>query len=326
MIVTRAPLRISLAGGGTDQPSFYNGRGSSWISAAIDKYCYTMLNDKFTDGYFLKYSSSENCLQIDEIKHDLIRESLKFLPPRNPIEITFTADLPGGTGLGSSGSFLVSLLLALHVHRKEYVSALQLAEEATEIEKNRLKKPIGLQDQYIAAIGGISEFKIDRLGHLTFNNLLLDRNSTQTLAYKLSLFYTGIMRESFNILQDQVNRTINKDKLIIQDLEKVAESFPKIKDALLTANFKKLGYEYDLYWKSKRGRTNGMSNSVIDEAYELAVNEASFGGKLIGAGGGGFLLFVTEQKTLLRQVLHELGIFEVNYRFVEDGATILYRD
>jgi D-glycero-alpha-D-manno-heptose-7-phosphate kinase len=326
MIVTHAPLRLSLAGGGTDQPSFFVGRGSRWISAAIDKYCYTMLNDKFTDGYFLKYSTLEHCNEINEIKHDLIREALKFLPPRNPIELTFTADIPGGTGLGSSGSFLVSLLLALHVHRKEYVSSIQLAEEATEIEMNLLKKPIGLQDQYIAAIGGISEFVVDEFGKLTFNNLLLNKHSMQNLASRLSLFYTGINREASLVLQDQVLKTLGNDRSMIHELEKIAQNYPDIKAAILNEDFNQLAKLYDTHWRNKRKRTEGITNSTIDQIYEIAINNSSQGGKLIGAGGGGFLLFVAADKILLRNALRKIGISEVPYRFVENGATILFRD
>ena len=325
MIITRAPLRISLAGGGTDLPSYFLGKGTSWIAGAINKYCYTMINDRFSEGHLLKYSISEECKEIGDIKHELIRETLKFLPPKNYLEITFTADLPGGTGLGSSGSFLVSLLHALHAHRKETVSAVQLAEEATEIEMKLLKKPIGLQDQYISSIGGITEFEVNPLGKLTFTALPLSSHETQNLENRLGLFFTGQTRLSSSILQNQVDRTIMQDQEMIQDLESVTKDYVKIKECIMKQDISKLGDFFDLHWKRKRIRVAGMTNPNLDKIYDRAVEHYAYGGKLIGAGGGGFMIFATDKKKLLSETLKELGIEEISYRFVDDGATLLYR-
>jgi D-glycero-alpha-D-manno-heptose-7-phosphate kinase len=312
MILTRAPLRISIAGGGTDFPDYYLGRGAKWISAAIKKYCYTSINDRFSDDFLIKYSRTEQVSDIDEITHPLIRTALQALPPSRPIELTFSADLPGGTGLGSSASFLVSLLEALHLHRNENRTPDYIAQEATEIEMNILKEPIGLQDQYISSIGGVTEFKITEHGEISWEHLPVPQSKVnQLFRENFLLLFTGYKRESRNILTTQKNLMRDKKSIVIEQLDYVGSKVEEIKNAIILNDAEKCGKLFDDHWMFKKLTNENMSNSDIDEIYKVALKGGAFGGKLIGAGGGGFLLFVTSDKRKLREELSNFHLSEI---------------
>ena len=319
-------MRIPLAGGGTDLPSYYLGRGSSWISVAINKYCYTQINQTFDKHFLLKYSLLEKVMEVDDIKHNLIREALNYLEINNPLELTFTADLPGGTGLGSSSSFLVSLLQGLHSHRKVKVTEELIAEQATQIEMVILNEPIGLQDQYISALGGLKEFHVKSNGELNWNDLEISKDKLDLLQNNLLLYYTGYTRNSKTILEEQKSRTLNIDKKIIENLDFVKSQVNLIKTAIMESNLENLGFLFDKHWQQKKERSLNMSNSSINSFYDFALTNGALGGKLVGAGGGGFVLLVAENANLLRKNLEITKFREIPFDFTFSGTQTIYED
>jgi D-glycero-alpha-D-manno-heptose-7-phosphate kinase len=323
VILTRSPLRISIAGGGTDLPSYYLGRGSSWISGAINHYCYTAANYGFAEEYLIKYANSERVKDVSEIKHNLIRETLLFSKQDSPLELTFSADLPGGTGLGSSSAFTVSLLGALHTYNKRHFSAAQLAEEATQIERDLLKEPIGLQDQYISALGGITKFSVDDVGNLSWQQIPVSTNWYNRFEEKIFLIYTGKTRLANEFLSKQVEKTMANDSELIRQLDWVKESVSQIYDFLINSDFSSYGSFLDEYWAKKRKRDIGMTSTGIDDIYSNAIKNGAIGGKLIGAGGSGFLMFITSDKEKLRASVDPLGTREVPFSFDHQGFSVL---
>lgn len=326
MIVTRAPLRISIAGGGTDLPSYYLGRGSSWISGAINHYCYTSANFGFAEQYLLKYADLERVGEIAQVRHNLIREALNFTGQSSPLELTFSADLPGGTGLGSSSAFTVSLLGALHGYNKRHFSSSQLAYEATQIERDILNEPIGLQDQFISALGGVTKFDVDEKGNLIWQHLPVSANWFNRFEESIFLMYTGKTRLANELLSAQVKKTQEKDPEIISQLDWVRDSVNQIYKFLLTGDFNSYGAFLDEYWMKKRRRQFNMSNSEIDQVYDEAISNGATGGKLIGAGGAGFLMFITSDKEKLRASIDPTGKKEVPFNFDHQGFSILSRN
>ena len=324
MILARAPLRISIAGGGTDLPSYYIGRGTSWISGAINKYCYAAANYGFADEFLVKYSNLERVQSAEKINHNLIRETLVYLKQLNPLELTFSADLPGGTGLGSSSAFIVSQLAALHAYNHRQFSAKQLAEEATYIEREILKEPIGLQDQYISALGGVTKFEIDEKGSLSWERLQVPVNWYNSFAEKIFLFYTGKTRMANEFLGVQESRTLANDKQMISELDWVKDSVKGVCSLLIQGDFDNYGRFLNEYWLKKRNR--GISNSSIDNIYTKALKNGAVGGKLIGAGGSGFLMFIVQDKERVRKAIDPTGLFEVPFSFDQQGACILIQD
>jgi D-glycero-alpha-D-manno-heptose-7-phosphate kinase len=325
VILTRTPLRISIGGGGTDLPSYYRRRGGSVISAAIDKYLYVAINGTFTDDYLLKYSIHERVRRIDEIQHALIREVLARYAVPPGIEIVSVADIPAGTGLGSSGSFTVGLLRALHAYSHQQCSMQALAEEACHIEIERLADPVGKQDQYIAAFGGVTQFEFKSDDTVDVERMELSAETLADLEDHLLLFFTGYSRNAASILADQKEKSEVDDAAMLANLDYVNDLGASIGSALTsgdTAKFAELMHEH---WTHKRRRSQGITNEQIDAWYELARSNGALGGKLVGAGAGGFLLFYAEEPRRVRQSMATAGLPEVRFGFDHDGSVVLAR-
>ena len=324
MIITRSPLRISLGGGGTDLPSYYGDHGGFLIAGAIDRYVYVTVIRPFTPGIFLKYSQLEHVDQVEEVNHRIVREALKFFNLKTPqIEITTLADIPAGTGLGSSGSFTTALLKALYAHRKRLVHPHELAELACDIEINRLSEPIGKQDQYIAAYGGLTCFTFEKDGRVEAEPLKVSMDTLFDLEDNLLLFFTGFARDAGSILKDQHARSLQNDAEMIKNLHFVKELGYRSRECLekgCTAEFGALMHEH---WKHKKKRSASMSNSKIDEWYEHGFKNGANGGKLVGAGGGGFLMFYAEDRNRLRHAMARAGLEEVRFRFDFEGTKVM---
>jgi D-glycero-alpha-D-manno-heptose-7-phosphate kinase len=324
VIITRSPLRISLGGGGTDVPSYYQEHGGFLLAAAIDRYVYVTVMRPFKEGIYLKYSEIEQVQKVKDIKHPIIREVLLDLKLKTPqIEITTLADIPSGTGLGSSGSFTTALIKALYSHYKMNIHPQQLAELACDIEINKLCEPIGKQDQYIAAYGGITEFRFHQDGSVSSEVLQLGMQTIHDLEDNLLLFFTGISRSAGSILKDQVDKSKTKDSNMIENLHFTKELGIKSKSALLDGNTTLFGELMHEHWEHKKSRSQGMTNNFIDEAYNVALKSGAVGGKLVGAGGGGFLMFYANDKDKLRRKMEEIGLEEVRFQFDFEGTKVI---
>ena len=324
MIIARSPLRISLGGGGTDLASYYEDHEGFLIAAAIDKYVYVTVMRPFTEGIYLKYSQLENVKSIAEVKHPIIREALGMMGIRTPqIEITTLADIPAGTGLGSSGSFTTALLKALYTHRKRHIHQEELAELACHVEIDLLGEPIGKQDQYIAAIGGLTCFTFDKSGKVKCEPLKISMQTIFDLEDNLLLFFTGFSRSASGILSDQKKRSQNKDPEMIKNLHYVKDLGIRSKDALEKGDTKLFGELMHEHWENKKRRSGGMSNSQIDEWYEIGMRNGAIGGKLVGAGGGGFLMFMTHDRNKLRKAMTNVGLEEVRFKFDFEGSKVV---
>jgi D-glycero-alpha-D-manno-heptose-7-phosphate kinase len=311
MIIVRSPLRISLGGGGTDLSSYYRDHEGFLIAAAIDKYVYVSIIKPFRAGIYLKYSEIEHVDAVDQVKHRIIREALRLFPAEAAqIEITTLADIPAGTGLGSSGSFTTALLRAL-------------AEAACHVEIDLLKEPIGKQDQYIAAFGGITCFTFRRDGTVEAQPLALQEDTRNALTDNLLIFFTGYARSASDLLRDQDTRTRQNDSSMIDNLHYVKDIGLRSKSALERGDLLGFGKLMHEHWEHKRKRSSGMSNSQIDHWYNLGMDAGAHGGKLIGAGGGGFLMFYAEEKTKLRHVMREAGLTEVRFHMDFEGTKVL---
>ena len=324
MIIARSPLRVSLGGGGTDLPSYSDKFGGFLLSAAIDKYVYATVMRPFSEGIYLKYSQLEKVNQINEIQHPIIREALKEMKPRTPqIEISTLADIPSGTGLGSSGSFTTALLRALHAHYRKSLDVKQLAELACEIEIGRLKEPIGKQDQYISAYGGISSFEFHTDGTVTPRVLDISTATLHDLEDNLLLFFTGVSRSASEILRDQDQRSRQGTKSMLENLHFTKELGLLSQEALLSGNLELFGKLMHRHWTHKKTRSPGMTSTNVNSAYDLAMQNGAIGGKLVGAGGGGFLMFLAGDKALLRKKMFQIGLEEVRFKFDFEGAKVI---
>jgi D-glycero-alpha-D-manno-heptose-7-phosphate kinase len=327
MIITRSPLRISLGGGGTDLPSYSRAHCGFLIAGAIDKYVYINIHARFVEGFLLKYSHLEEAASIDEIRHPIIRESLREvgIEVRN-LEITSMADIPAGTGLGSSGSFTTALLKALHTYKKNLIHPHQLAEQACHVEIDTLKEPIGKQDQYIAAYGGITCFEFSKDDTVKASPLAISEETLFNLEDNLLLFFTGYSRAASTILKEQDEKSKRADSDMIDNLHFIKELAFRGKQALETGDVAEFGRLMNMHWEHKKRRSAGMSNNVIDAWYDCAMRNGALGGKLIGAGGGGFLMFYAGDKTRLRHAMREQGLREVRFRFDFEGTRVLAYD
>jgi D-glycero-alpha-D-manno-heptose-7-phosphate kinase len=324
MIITRSPLRISLGGGGTDLPSYYREHGGFLVAAAIDKYIYINIQRRFVDGFLLKYSQLEEAATIEEIKHPIIREALRLAGVReHNLEITSMADIPAGTGLGSSGSFTTGLLKALHALRKNLVHPAELAEQACHIELEKLGEPIGKQDQYIAAYGGITCFKFMPNGQVEAWPLKISEETLYDLEDNLLLFFTGYARSASAILKEQDDKSKQADKAMVENLHFVKELGQQSQAALESDNLPEFARLMDVHWQRKKERSRSMSNQDINDWYDCAMANGALGGKLIGAGGGGFLMFYAKDKARLRHAMRERGLTEVRFRFDFEGTKTL---
>jgi D-glycero-alpha-D-manno-heptose-7-phosphate kinase len=325
MIITRSPLRITLGGGGTDLPSYYRQHGGFLVAAAIDKYVYVTVMRPFTPGIFLKYSKLEHVDQITEVHHPIIREAIRMVGFRTPqVEITTLADIPAGTGLGSSGSFTTALVKALYAHRRRLLHAEELAELACDIEINRLCEPVGKQDQYIAAFGGVTCLTFNRDDKVEAEPLRASMDTLFNLEDNLLLFFTGFSRSAGGILTDQKQKTERADAAMLANLNDVKELGLRSKAALEKGDVALFGEILHEQWEQKKRRSSGMSNSQIDEWYELGRTNGALGGKLVGAGGGGFLMFYAEDHRRLRDVMARVGLEEVRFRFDFEGTKVLF--
>jgi D-glycero-alpha-D-manno-heptose-7-phosphate kinase len=326
MIITRTPLRLSIGGGGTDLPSYYEEFGGFVISAAINKYAYVSANRSFFPGYILKYSEMEIVQERSAIRHRLIREALSVYNIEGPIEIVSIADVPAGTGLGSSGTFLVGLIHALHAFGHNPVGPDALAREAVEIEMNRLKEPIGKQDQYIAAYGGLLCQEYHRNGDVSVCSLAMRDDTIRELRDSLMLFFIGTTRSASTILRDQKEKSEQRDSSMLEGLHFIKQLGMEIRTALEAGEIRRFGELMHEHWLRKRQRSQGICNSDIDTLYELGRTKGgATGGKLVGAGGGGFMLFSTQDRARLRRVMTEAGIAEMDFTFDFDGSVILAR-
>lgn len=324
MIIARSPLRITLGGGGTDLPSYYEEREGFLISAAIDKYVYITLHKTFEKEILLKYSKFEKVQTVDEIQHPIIREALKMLNITEPnLEICSMADIPAGTGLGSSSTFTTALLRALHCMQGNIVSTRTLAEEACEIEMNRLMQPIGKQDQYIAAYGGITCMNFHKDGYVWVDPLNISQDTYYNLEDNLILFFTGFSRSAGSILKEQDEKSKKKDSDMIKNLDFVKDLGYQSKAAFERGDLDTFADIMNIHWEHKKKRSGGMSNPQIDEWYDYAMKNGAMGGKMIGAGGGGFLLFYTKEKVRLREAMKKTGMTEVRFRFEPEGAKVI---
>ena len=327
MIITRTPLRISIGGGGTDLPSYYEEFGGFVISAAINKYVYILLSRQFFPGYFLKYSETELAATVPEIRHRLIREVLTVYPVNEPLEIVSVADVPSGTGLGSSGTFTVGLIHAVKAHKRELVNAEMLASNAVHIEVERLGEPIGKQDQYIAAYGGILVQEYHPDGSVTVHPLAMAEDAVHELRDSLMLFFVGTTRSASGILREQKIRSEAKDQAMIESLHFTKQLGREILSVLEVGEVNRFGPLMHEHWLRKRGRSTGLSNDRIDQIYELARGEGgASGGKLVGAGGSGFLLFQAKDRARLRNVMKSAGLHEMDFSFDFEGSVVQLRN
>ena len=324
MIITRSPLRITLGGGGTDLPSYYRDHGGFVIAATIDRYVYVNVMRPFVPGVFLKYSKLEHVDTVDEVQHPIMREALRMLDFRTPqVEITALADIPAGTGLGSSGSFTTALLRTLYQHRRRLLTRGELAELACHLEIERLGEPIGKQDQYAAAYGGVSCFTFRPDGGVDAEPLAMSTDALFQLEDSLLLFFTGFARSASAILKDQQTRTVVHDADMLANLHYVKELGLRGRQALEAGRTAEFGALMHEHWEHKKRRSQGMSNARIDEWYELGRRHGAIGGKLVGAGGGGFLMFYTEEPRRLRAAMASAGLEEVRFRFDFEGTKVL---
>jgi D-glycero-alpha-D-manno-heptose-7-phosphate kinase len=324
MIITRSPLRISLGGGGTDLPSYYREYTGFLVAAAIDKYVYITLHQTFMQELIVKYSKLERVTSVDQIEHPIVREAMKAVSVGAPyLELTSMADIPGGTGLGSSGSFTTALLKALHTYKKNIISPAELAEQACDIELNKLGEPIGKQDQYIAAIGGITAFTFHKDGRVEYRPCKISEETLFNLEDNLLLFFTGYSRSASAILKDQNDKSKQNDQAMLDNLHFTKELGYKSLDALESGNLDEFARLMDVHWQRKKARSSGMSNAHINEWYDHAMAHGALGGKLIGAGGGGFLMFYAADKRKLRHAMREKGLQEVRFRFDFEGSKVV---
>jgi D-glycero-alpha-D-manno-heptose-7-phosphate kinase len=317
-------MRISLGGGGTDLPSYYREHEGFVISAAIDKYVYITLHETFAEQLIVKYSKMEVVRSVEELEHPIVREALKMAGIGVPhLEIVSMSDIPAGSGLGSSGSFTTALLRALHASKKNIVTQRQLAEEACHIEIDVLGEPVGKQDQYIASFGGLTCFRFQRDDSVEVAPLQIASETLANLEDNLALFFTGYTRSASAILRDQDSRSKQKDAGMISHLHLVKQLGLESKAALEAGDLRRFAELMRVHWEHKKRRSGEMTNSHIDEWHDLEIANGALGGQLIGAGGGGFLMFYTEEKTRLRRAMRAAGLREVRVRFDFSGTTVL---
>lgn len=325
MIITKTPFRVTLGGGGTDLPSFYCEHGGFVLAVAIDKYMYLNVNTPILDDFVrVQYSKTEIVDRAEHVQHTLVREALHFFQIENGIEIVSISDIPAGTGLGSSSCYLVGLLNALHTLTRTPVSTQELAEEACSIELDRLKKPIGKQDQYMAAFGALTALEIAKDGQVHVSHPQMSTELVNTLESNLMLFYTGAARDAVSILQKQDGATRNKDTVVIGSLREIKDIGVEIGDSIMRGNLYRFGELLDIHWQTKRRLSGGISSPRIDAWYDLARRNGAIGGKICGAGGGGFLMLYCEQgKAQLRAALRSAGLRELNFRFEFEGSKVM---
>ena len=320
VVFSRAPLRISLGGGGTDLPSYYSEYGGFLIAGAIDKYVYMLIHTLFQRRYRMKYSESEEVQTISEIRHPILRETLTRHWRGSPLEIAIVADVPAGTGMGSSGAFTVSLIKGLAHARRTSATPGAIAESASDIEINVLKENCGKQDPYVAAHGGVCAYTFRQDGTVHVEPLELSERTLRTLREHMLLFYTGNARESTTVLADQDQRTRGGDEEMLENLHRTKEMGYRSRQLLLDGDLTAYAELMHEHWMNKRERSPGMASDRIDDLYTLARRSGVVGGKLVGAGGGGFLLVYARRPADTRQAMAAAGATELPFDFDFVGA------
>ena len=325
MILSRAPLRITLGGGGTDLRSYYSKYGGFLIAAGINRYCTILANKRFYDSIRLSYSQMEIRNSVDEIEHRIFRESLRLVGIKNRIELHSTADVPANSGLGSSSTFTVALLNALHTYQGDFVSRKELAEEACHVEIDILGEPIGKQDQYMAAFGGITCLTFDKDGAVLVEPLRLTDEVLDQLESNLLFFFTGKERSASEILREQDDKSKKNDLAMDNNLHQVKDIGLKTREYLEKGDVDMLGELLRTHWEIKKKRSQKMSDPFIDECYEVALKSGAIGGKLMGAGGGGFFMFYckSDKKAKVSEVLNKMGLRREKFNIDWEGAKIL---
>ncbi len=330
MIITRTPFRITLGGGGTDLPSYYSEFGGFVFSVTIDKYMYINLNTPIVDDLIrIKYSKYEEVFDVEEVQHNLAREALKLMGIKNSVEIQSMADIPAGTGLGSSACYLVGLLNALHCYKSSPISPHDLAEEACFIEINVLKHPVGKQDQYTAAFGGFTILNIDQSGVVKVERPRISEDVIDELESSLMIYYTHTSRSANEILKEQSKAVQDKKsgvhKPVVDSLHQIKEIGYKTLDAISQGNLDEFGRLMDVHWKTKKRLSGKITNSAIDDLYELGINNGALGGKILGAGGGGFMLFYCpkEKQPQLTNSMSGCGMRRMRFKFDFDGSKVM---
>lgn len=324
MIIARSPLRISLGGGGTDLPSYYREHGGFLIAAAIDKAVYVTVHRTFLNEMVVRYSQIERVSSSREVRHPIIREALGLLGiDQHNMEITSMADIPAGTGLGSSGSFGTALLKALYRYKNMVISQSELAEKACHIEIDLLGEPVGKQDQYVAAYGGVNCYDFHPDGQVTVSPLHLSEDTLDEFNRRVLMFSTGITRSAGDILQDQDKKTRTASPEMIANLHAIKQIGYESRAMLETGQLDEFGKLMHEHWERKRRRSAMISNPQIDHWYQVARENGAIGGKLIGAGGGGFLLFLADAPYRLRKAMQAQGLPELRFQFDYQGTRIL---
>jgi D-glycero-alpha-D-manno-heptose-7-phosphate kinase len=327
MIISRSPVRITLGGGGTDLSSYYSKYGGALIAAAIDKYTLVTAHTRFDDDIKLNYSKTEQVKFVDDINHNIFREGLRLLSIKKGIELTSLSDMPSSSGLGTSGSFTVAVLNALHTYKKEFVSQKQLAEEASKIEIEILKEPIGKQDQYISAFGGITSLQFAKDGTVTVEPVKMSEEARDELHNNIMLFFTGISRSASNILKEQDEKSKKNEETTIDTLHEIKRIGLETKKALEQGDVDKLGEYLNEHWNIKKRLSENISNKFIDECYNFAKKNGALGGKIMGAGGGGFFMFYhngnNNEKTAFIKSMSKKDLKKMRFNFDFEGAKII---
>lgn len=324
MIVARAPLRLSIGGGGSDLPFFYRQEGGSLVTAAMDRYVYCIVKDRFEEAVRLSYSRNEEVTDLDALQNDRAREVLQRTGLTNNLEVITAADAPSGSGLGSSGAFTVGLLNATHSFTGATRSKKRLAEEAFDVEHNALGYPCGKQDQYAAAFGGIIHIAIDSDGNTTVSPLDIDGETVEALEENIQLFYTGQLRDSSEILEEQKEEVLSHEHKM-EKMRLIKGIGEEIRQELEAGNPDNFGRLLHKHWKTKTEFTEKMSNPAIDDAYQVAREEGALGGKIMGAGGGGFFMFyVNEDRDAFREAMEAHGLRHMDFAFDWDGTTVMH--
>ncbi len=325
MIITRTPFRITLGGGGTDLPSYYSKYGGFIFAAGINKYMFINVNRPIVDDLVrVKYTKSEIVDHTNQLQHEIAKEALKMMGVENAIEIISIADIPAGTGLGSSSCYAVGLLNALHTMKREYISLQKLAEDACDLEINKLGKPIGKQDQYMAAFSGLTVLDIEKEGTVHVRKANVSNATIDDLNRNMLMFYTHTSRSADEILSEQSRGAKEEKKNVVDNMHYIKELGYKILDAVESGNITDVGTMFDQHWQYKKGISNKMTNPHFDKIYEIAKENGALGGKISGAGGGGFFLFYVEEKrSKFREEMKKLGLREMRYRFDFEGTKVL---
>jgi len=324
MIIVRSPLRISLGGGGTDHPSYFRGYEGFMVSAAINKYVYVMLHQGFHDDLVIKYSKLERVSSLDDVQHPVVREVLKMMNINwHGLEINVMVDIPTRAEMGASSAFTTALLRALHIYARRSARTTEIAQMASDIQLEKLKEPLGKQDQYIAAFGGLRAFRFCRDNRVENWPVVMTDETRANLEDSLALFYTGIESPAREIDEELNSRVMASDEEMLNHLHFVKDLGLRSLDALEHGYINEFGKLLDQHWQKKRLRSRYISNPKIDEWYELAMQNGATGGKLLGAGGGGFFLFQTSDKPRLRRAMLASGLKEVRFQFDFEGTKSL---